>query len=146
MVLSLFAGCSVPAENDTEKIYSTSSAVSVYSEWLKNRLTADGRYTDDTGFIIGNAETAESYDVDVSGLSDEGFIIRRTSGEDTTLIFAKTNDGVDRGVRYYANYCSDEGELSVVKDEGYRIGKITIADADLSEYVIVNTDPDDEPM
>ena len=36
--------------------------------------------------------------------------------------------------------------MNVVKDEGYRIGKITIAGADLSEYVIVNTDPADEPM
>ncbi|MBQ7827382.1 MAG: DUF4838 domain-containing protein, partial [Clostridia bacterium] len=57
-----------------------------------------------------------------------------------------TNDGVDRGVRYYANYCSTEGELNVVKDEGHRIGKITISGADLSEYVIVNPEPDNENM
>ena len=146
IVLSAFAGCTSVDDTKITSVYSSSSAVSVYADWLKDRLESDGRLTEGTEIIVGNAETAESYGVDVSALSDEGFIIRRTAGESTTLIFADTNDGVDRGVRYYANYCADEGDLNVVKGEGYRIGNIIIAGVDLSEYVIVNTDPDDLPM
>ena len=148
VILSSLSGCSTAPESiqNIGNITSSSGNLSVYADWLTDRLTTDGRITDDTEIILGNADTAESYGVDVSSLSDEGFIIRRMAGDNKTLIFASTNNGVDRGVRYYANYCADEGELSIVKDEGYRIGRITIAGADLSEYVIVNTDPADEPM
>ena len=144
---ALFAslsGCSAPAEN--VPVYSTSSAVSVYSEWLTNRLMSDGAITDDTEIIVGNADTAESYGVDVSGLSDEGYIIRRSSGDSATLIFGKTDDAVDMAVRYYANYCNNTGPLSVVEGEGYRVGSITISGADLSEYVIVCPADADECM
>lgn len=141
IIVSSIAACA-PAK-DAAAI-TASGGLSVYANWLNNRLSADGRIDNDTDIIIGNADTAESYGVDVSSLSDEGFIIRRTAGEDSTLIFAKTDDGVDRGVRYYANYCSDEGELNVVEGEGYRIGSITIAGVDLSEYVIVCPENADE--
>ena len=144
VVLSAFAGCSAPAEN--VPVYSTSSAVSVYSEWLTNRLMSDGAITDDTEIIVGNADTAESYGVDVSGLSDEGYIIRRSSGDSATLIFGKTDDAVDMAVRYYANYCNKTGPLSVVEGEGYRVGSITISGTDLSEYVIVCPADADECM
>lgn len=145
-VFSTITGCSTsPAVKTETDAITASGNLSVYADWLENRLTDDGKLTDDTEIILGNAETADSYGVDVSTLSDEGFIIRRNA-DSATLIFGKTDNGVDRGVRYFANYCSTEGELNVVKDEGYRIGKITIAGADLSKYVIVNTDPDDLPM
>lgn len=143
MLTATFASCA-PAKSVTA--ITASGSLSVYANWLNNRLSSDGRLTDSTEIILGNADTSYSYGIDVSSLSNEGFIIRRAAGTDSTLIFAKTDDGVDRGVRYYANYCSDEGELNIVKDEGPRIGRITIAGADLSEYVIVNTDPEDLPM
>jgi len=136
-LLSTLSGCSSPVKEPVGNVLSSSSATSVYADWLEDRLTDDGRLTGDTEIIIGNSDTAQSYGVDVSTLSDEGFIIRRTAGEDATLIFANTNDGVDRGVRYFANNCTDEGELNVVEGEGYRVGSITIAGANLSEYVIV---------
>ncbi|MBR4881988.1 MAG: hypothetical protein IKU19_08635, partial [Clostridia bacterium] len=143
-ILTAFAGCSPEKVTQTPSV-SASGSLSVYGNWLTTRLESDGRLTDDTEIILGSADTASSYGVDVSSLSDEGFIIRRNA-DSATLIFGKTSDGVDRGVRYYANYCSDEGDLSIVQDEGYRIGKITIAGADLSEYVIVNPEPDNRNM
>ena len=143
-LLAALSGCSSPVKESVGNVLSSSSAMSVYADWLEDRLTDDGRLTDDTEIIIGNSDTAQSYGVDTSTLSDEGFIIRRTAGENATLIFANTNDGVDRGVRYFANYCSDEGELNVVEGEGYRVGSITIAGADLSEYVIVCPSDADE--
>ena len=146
-LISLLAGCGSETTTGTQASSVTASGnVSVYTDWLTDRLTADGRITDDTKIIVGNADTAAEYGIDVSTLSDDGFIIRRSATDNTTLIFASTNNGVDRGVRHFANYCSDEGELNVVKGEGYRIGKITIAGADLSEYVIVNPEPDNVNM
>jgi len=141
-LLSAFSGCSAPAVpvEESPAITATSSALDTYAAWLTDRLESDGRTP--SGIVIGDAGAAAEYGLDLSTLSDEGFIIRRDSASDTTLIFAATAHGTDRGVRYFANYCSDEGELNVVKDEGYRIGKITIAGADLSEYVIVNPEPD----
>ena len=136
-VISALAGCSASPEEakTSDKVVSSSGNVSVYTDWLTDRLTADGRINN-AEIIVGDKATAAEYGVDVSTLSDDGYIIRRTA-DSATLIFGKTDDGVDRGVRYYANYCSDEGELNVVEGEGYRVGSITIAGAALSEYVIV---------
>ena len=136
-LFSAITGCSTAPEVKVDTASVTASGnLSVYADWLESRLSADGRLTEDTEIILGNGDKAAEYGISVDTLSDEGFIIRRTA-DSATLIFAKTDDGVDRGARYYANYCSDKGELNVVKGEGYRIGKITIAGADLSEYVIV---------
>ncbi|MBQ7827032.1 MAG: DUF4838 domain-containing protein [Clostridia bacterium] len=141
MIASAIAGCA-PAKDAAS--VTTSGNLSVYADWLTDRLESDGKLTADTEIIIGNAAEAESYGVDVSSLSDEGFIIRRAAGETSTLIFGKTDNAVDMAVRYYANYCSVEGELNVVEGEGYRVGSITIAGADLSEYVIVCPEDADE--
>jgi len=146
-LFSAITGCSTAPEVKMDAASVTASGnLSVYADWLTNRLSSDGRLTEDTEIILGSSDKAAEYGISVETLSDEGFIIRRDAASTATLIFAKTDDGVDRGARYYANYCSDKGELNVVKGEGYRIGKITIAGKDLSEYVIVNTDPDDLPM
>ena len=137
VVLSSLAGCTTVSETNNSPVYSSSASVSVYADWLADRLISDGEVTDDTEIIVGNAETAESYGIDMSGILDDGYVIRRLAGENSTLIFGKTNNAVDMAVRYYANYCDKTGPINVTEGEGYRVGGITIAGADLSEYVIV---------
>ena len=143
IIASSVASCA-PTKDIATNAVTASGNLSVYADWLTKRLESDSRLDEDTDIYIGDAMGAESYGIDVSSLSDEGFIIRRTAGADATLIFGKTDDGVDRAVRYYANYCSDEGELNVVEGEGYRVGSITIEGIDLSEYVIVCPEDADE--
>lgn len=101
-----------------------------YEEYLSRRL-GDG-FGDDV--ILGTAEDAAEYGFDLTSLRDEGYIIR-TLGNDT-VIFGKTEDGLDRGVRYYANYCADVDEVNVTYGEGMRVKKIEIAGRDISEYKI----------
>jgi len=129
-------GCSGDTVSESSGIYATSSGeIEKYAQWLEDRLTSDGVEFD--GIFVGTAETAEEYGIDLSGLSDEGYVIRRAAVGSETLIFGVTADGLDRAVRYYANYCDKSAPLSVVSGEGYRVGSITVCGADISEYVIV---------
>ena len=136
IIASSMAGCSSKPEITSYTVSSTSGSTSAYANWLNGRLADDG-ITPESDIIVGNAADAEAYGVDMSNIMDDGYIIRRANGSSETLIFGKTELGVDMAVRYYANYCDKTGPLSVVEGEGYRVGSITIAGADLSEYVIV---------
>ena len=124
--LPLLSGCA----SDIKKQTSSDTQTAVYEEYLSRRL-GDG-FGDDV--ILGTAEDAAEYGFDLTSLRDEGYIIR-TLGNDT-VIFGKTEDGLDRGVRYYANYCADVDEVNVTYGEGMRVKKIEIAGRDISEYKI----------
>jgi len=144
--VTAFSGCtSLIPETRENGITVTSSSLTSYGDWLEARLEADG--VPATEIVIGDTSTAAEYGLDLSDFAcDEGYIIRRDSADEPVLIFGKNAESVDMAVRYFANYCDKSAPLNVVEGESYRIGKITIADHDLSEYVIVNTDPEDIPM
>lgn len=105
-----------------------SATASAPEKYLTERLGS----TD--GIVLGTAADAVAYGVDLSGLRDEGYVIRKQGGE--ALILGKTEDGLDRGVRYYANNLAHEENAYYTYGEGYRVKKIEIAGRDISEYSI----------
>ena len=90
------------------------------------------------GVTLASGEDAEKY-ADLSSLRDEGYVIRR-SGDDT-FILGKTDDGLDRAVRYYANHAPKTGDYSYTYGEGYKVKRITVAGNDISDYSVM-LDPD----
>lgn len=121
MLAGTLASCNAPAQQ-------TASTASAAKDYLENRLgSADG-------FVLGTAEDAEAYGIDMTDFRDEGYVIRAIGGD--TVIFGKTEDGLDRGVRYYAKNLADEDNVNYVSGEGYRVQRIEIAGRDISEYSI----------
>ena len=97
---------------------------------LYTRLS--GKSPDNITFACG--EDAEKY-ADLSSLRDDGYILRRDGSD--TVVLAKTDDGLDRGVRYLANKAPEDGDFARTYGEGYRVKKLTVAGRDIAEYVIV---------
>ena len=110
------------------KITVTSSDALDAAAWLDERLE-----TIPDRVVIGT--NAAEYDVDVSALEDDGYIIRDLGGE--VALFARTEDGLDRAARKYAK--AVEAGAAIADEtyhEGYRIGAIELAGRDISEYTI----------
>jgi len=86
--------------------------------------------------ILGDATVAAEYGIDMTDFEADGYILR-TVGE-TTLVFGKTADGLDRGVRAYAKAveAGNADTLDVTYHEGYRIERLTLAGRDISEYTV----------
>lgn len=123
-VFLMAAGCSA-ADTDGD---APCSARSSSEQFLVDRLgSADG-------FVLGTADDAAAFGIDMSDFRDEGYVIRSVGDE--VVIFGKTESGLDRGVRHYAKYCTDDDYINVVSDEGYRVKAITVAGRDISEYSI----------
>jgi len=121
MLAGTLASCSTPAEQ-------IASSASETEQFLIDRLgSADG-------FVLGTATDAEAYGIDMSDFRDEGYVIRTLDGK--TVIFGKTEDGLDRGARYFVNHLLDVDNASYTYGEGYRVKQITIAGRDISEYSI----------
>lgn len=132
LVLAAGMLLSVVACKNTEPtvLAATSSA----EKFLADRL---GSIPDDV--IVGDAKTAESYGVDMSDFDSEGYIVR-TIG-DKTLVFGKTEDGLDRAVRYYANYVyGNPVPVDKAYGEGARLENFTICERPISDYVITVTE------
>ena len=108
----------------------TSSDASSAASWLEERLGA--KLT--SRVVIGT--DASAYGIDVSKLEDDGYIVRALVGE--TVVFARTEDGLDRGVRRYAKAVEAgfDATLDVTYHEGYRVKKLAIAGRDVSEYTV----------
>jgi len=107
---------------------SATATASASEQFLIDRLgSADG-------FVLGTDADAAAYGIDMTDFRDEGYVIRSEGAE--TLIFGKTEDGLDRAVRYYVKNCKDGGVINVTYGEGYRVKQITIAGRDISEYSI----------
>ena len=108
---------------------SSSAAGDTYRAWL------EARGIDASNIILGNSEDAAAYNVDLSGFEAEGYVIRRI--DEGTAIFAKTDAGLDRAVRYYAKHAAN-GDFETVYGDGQpRVGKITLAGYDIADYVIL---------
>lgn len=135
--LMLFSSCTV-LNGVQESNISASASADTAAKWLEDRLGD----TDSSKITLGTADDAESYGVDLSDLRDDGYIIRKSSGN--TLILGKTADGLDRGVRRYANYYTETDTVNYTYGEGLRVKSISIAGTDISEFVILLREDADE--
>ena len=140
MLAASLASCAAKTAPTSTAAYSanirvTSSDAADAAAWLSARLGE--RLT--ASVVIGT--DADGYGIDVSSLEDDGYFIRSFGRED--VLFAKTDDGLDRAVRRYAK-AIEAGE--VIADEtyheGYRVKRIEIAGRDISEYTIYCPDTD----
>jgi len=126
------------AKNEPVK---TSSSASAAENFLVERLG-----TVPEGVILGDASVAASYGVDMSDFENDGYILRTVGDE--TLVFGKTEDGLDRAVRKYAKAVQDgtADTINVTYHEGYRIERLTIAGRDISEYTVYYPETANENM
>ncbi len=127
---SVFAGCAQRSPEDASPIHAVSSSAETSAKWLRDRL--GGSVNGD--IFLATSDDADRFGIDTSSLRDEGYVIRRNGGD--TVILGSTEDGLDRGARYFANYCADQDEIDVTYGEGFRVKKLTIAGRDISEYSI----------
>ena len=74
--------------------------------------------------------------MDLSALEDDGYIVRALGGE--TVIFARTEDGLDRGVRKFAKAfeAGEAAAIDVAYHEGYRVKRFTVGGADISTFAV----------
>jgi len=136
VTFTLLAGCSaspVPTE--------TSATASAPEQFLIDRL---GSVPENV--VLGDSDAAAEYGIDMSDFEDDGYVLRTVG--DTTLIFGKTEDGLDRAVRAYVKAVGADtaDSLDVVYHEGYRIERLTIAGRDISEYTLYYPDTANENM
>jgi len=112
-------------------VSAASSSAEKYATWLTDRL--DGDVPDEV--VVGIGDNA-SYAVDMTDFENDGYVIKKQ--DDTIVIFGKTEDGLDRGVRKYAN-AIDMGETvtDTTYHEGERIEELKLFGTDISEFVIV---------
>ena len=138
ILAAVLTGCTGRIENPSP-VRALSSSAEKSAEWLTERLGADVPEND---ILLGIADDADAFGADMSGLRSEGYVIRSIGND--TVILGKTADGLGRGVRYYANYCKGESGLDVTYGEGPKVGKLTIAGHDISEYSIrIEADADE---
>lgn len=130
MAIGALASCSVKESSFIDSSISvTSSEAEKYALWLSERL-AD--VPDDVIVGIGDDST---YGVSMENFEDDGYIIKNVGGSVT--VFGKTGEGLDRGVRKYANMLELDGEVvDTVYHEGNRIDKLELFGHDISEFVI----------
>ncbi len=140
MLVGTFASCNTVPDETVVPLGVTvaSSDAEEYAVWLSDRFDGDIPHE-----IVVGIDSSDEYAVDMTDFEDDGYIIKKQG--DATVIFGKTADGLDRGVRKYANL-TDDGESTdnVVYHEGYRIEKFTLFGADISEYTVVYADDANE--
>ncbi len=142
MLVGAFAACGKKESTGTfpSNIITASSDADQYAVWLNDRL--DGYVPEDV--VLGVGSNGE-YAVDMSAFEDDGYIIRKQNG--AVVIFGKSADGLDRGVRKYAN-AVDMGEdvADVTYHEGERIEELRLFGTDISEFDIVYADSANDNM
>lgn len=137
LVLGSVAGCkSAPEEGYS---LTASAGTEKYVTLLEERLDV----MPDSLVIASGADT-DAYGVDTSKFIDEeGYTIRADGGN--VVILGKTDAGLDRAVRQFANYGNNEN-YSFTYGESYRVKELTIAGNNISEYAVVRPDDADECM
>ena len=135
-VSSVLASCSAPEAGTS---ITASDGAEKYVSFLEGRLDA----MPDSLVIVSGADTA-AYGVDADGFVDsEGYTIRANDGD--VVILAKTDAGLDRAVRQYANYGNSDS-YTFSYGEGYRVQNLTVYGNDIADYGIVIPDDADECM
>ena len=130
---SALVSCS-PAERTSV----TASAAEAADNYLRSRLTD---YSADN-FLLASGEEATALYADLADFTDEGYIIRRIGNE--TAILAKTDAGLDRGVRYYVNSFADSDADFYSYGNGYKVKSLSIAGRDIADYAIrISPDADE---
>lgn len=133
ILLTTFSSCSLSPNdklNISELITVSMSSASEYGIWLTERLGDEI-----TEKLILGIGSSDSYDVDMSTFEDDGYIIR--SDKDETVIFGKTEVGLDLACRRYANDIDIYGSsFETVYHEGYRIDEIRLFGKSISDFKI----------
>ena len=133
MPVMLLASCaSGGAGAYSPKITVASSDAEDSAEFLTNRL---GEKLTDNVYLAVGSDTANG--IDMTDFENDGYVLR-TVGDKSVVIVGKSADGLDLGVRRYANSV-DEGKdeyFDVAYHEGYRIENFTLAGTDIAEYSI----------
>ena len=133
MPVMLLASCaSGGAGAYSPKITVASSDAEDSAEFLTNRLGE--KLTDNVYLAVGN-DTANG--IDMTDFENDGYVLR-TVGDKSVVIVGKSADGLDHGVRRYANSVDDGKDeyFDVAYHEGYRIENFTLAGTDIAEYSI----------
>lgn len=128
-VSSMLGSCSAPADDKNSNITVTSSSANEAKDVLDAKLPGLDRKV-----ILGTAETAASYGIDLSDFEDDGYIIK--SQDDSVLLFGKNEDGLFSAANQFVNQYNAGSIEDVAYHEGYRIEKLEIFGTDISEYVI----------
>ena len=132
------AACGSQSSSST-RTSSTSSDSDSYAKWLDDRLG------DNVGKVTIGVGNDAKYGIDMSDFEDDGYIIRNIGTE--TLIFGKTDSGLDRAVRKYAkNIEAGTAIENVTFHEGTRIEKLTLFGTDISEFTVVVPEENNENM
>lgn len=137
MLIGTVAGCGTSA--DTGYSLTASAGAEKYVSLLEERLTAMP-----DSLVIASGEDTAKYGVDADGfIDDEGYTIRANGGD--VVILGKTDAGLDRAVRHFANYGNSDS-YTYTYGEGYRVKRLTVMGNDISEYAIIRPDDADECM
>ncbi|MBR4881740.1 MAG: hypothetical protein IKU19_07385, partial [Clostridia bacterium] len=142
MAVGSIASCSddgaKPSSN--EHVHIVSADAEKYAAWISERL--DGSIPDKLAVGVGSDE---GYDVDMSGYEDDGYIIKKQ--DDRIVIFGKTADGLDRGVRKYVNAVDSGEAVSETKyHEGARIDTLKLFGTEISGFTIVYPEDHNDNM
>lgn len=108
-----------------------------YTEFLAARGVTPPSLT------VVKADGETRYGVDMADFEDDGYFIRAKNGE--VALVAKTDDGLDRAVRRYANYGNPDS-YEYTYHEGYRVKSLTVCGTDISAFCVVKDDSADECM
>ncbi|MBE6708605.1 MAG: DUF4838 domain-containing protein [Ruminococcaceae bacterium] len=128
MVAGTMASCAKVEPAPVSGATLASSDAAAYTDLLEDRLG----YAPEN-VVLGIGSSAE-YGVDMTDFENDGYVIRTVG--DNTVIFGKTETGLDMAVRKYANAVKNGVSADEIYHEGYRVERLTIAGRDISEYTV----------
>lgn len=112
--------------------------------YLSATSSAESYLTERFGFvpenvILGDEETGAAYGVDMTDFDDDGYIVRTLN--EKTLVLGKTEDGLDRAARYYANHVfGEDAAVNKVYGEGAKVKSFTVGGRSVADFVITVTE------
>lgn len=134
LLLSSLSSCYPTTEYNVQpNIKLSSSHAKSYGDYLASRLKDHS-----VNATIGIGGSSE-YGLSMTDFEDDGYIIKTVGDE--TVIFGKTELGLDLACRKYANDIILHGTAHDTSyHEGYRIDSFALFGSDISEYSVVYSD------